>query len=79
MNSKLCWSWGWLNKSHSHGRNPIVLVPKQDSMTHFCTDFQKINATSKFNAYLMVNYENGRELSDIHPLKTFQKVTGKYC
>ncbi|CAM5132671.1 unnamed protein product [Eretmochelys imbricata] len=42
---------GVIEESFSNWKSPMVLVPKLDGSTHFCIDFRKVNAVSKFDAY----------------------------
>uniref|UniRef100_K7EZD8 ribonuclease H n=1 Tax=Pelodiscus sinensis TaxID=13735 RepID=K7EZD8_PELSI len=48
---------GVIQKSRSEWRSPIVLVPMRDGTLWFCIDFWKVNALSKFDAYLMPRTE----------------------
>lgn len=40
-------------ESKSEWWSPIMLVPKPDRLPRFCIDFRKVDAISKFDAYLM--------------------------
>lgn len=40
-------------ESTSEWSNPIMLVGKHDGSVQFCVDYRKVNAVSKFDAYLM--------------------------
>ncbi|MGH0158407.1 UNVERIFIED_CONTAM: hypothetical protein FKN15_035412 [Acipenser sinensis] len=44
---------GVIEPSRSEWCSPIVMVGKKDGSTRFCVDFRKVNAISKFDAYLM--------------------------
>ncbi len=44
---------GVIEELHNDWASPIVLVPKTDGSIRFCVDYRKVNAVSKFDAYLM--------------------------
>lgn len=45
--------FGVIEESHRDSASPIVLIPKTDGSVHFCVDYRKVNAESKFDAYPM--------------------------
>lgn len=44
---------GVIEPSKSEWSSPIVIVPKKDNTLRICTDFRKLNAQSRFDAYPM--------------------------
>lgn len=42
---------GVSEESHNPLQSPLVMVPKPDGLVWVCIDFQKLNATSSFDAY----------------------------
>ncbi len=44
---------GVIEESYSSRASLIVLVPKTDGSVHFCVDYRRVNAVSKFAAYPM--------------------------
>ncbi len=44
---------GVIEELHNVWASPIFLVPKTDGSIRFCVDCRKVNAVSKFDAYLM--------------------------
>lgn len=43
---------------HSDWSSPCVLVPKPDGSTRFCTDYRKVNAVSKTDAFPIPRVDN---------------------
>ena len=53
---------GVIVPSHSPWASPIVLVAKKDGTTHFCVDYQKLNAITKMDVYPLPRIDDSLDL-----------------